>query len=612
MFFNTRSLTSVALFSTLALQACAHPSPIELKPISGPSTLRPGRPLRRNGGPPPLELVPISDPGVLTHGRSLKREVPGNEVFDPANQANFFWGAYAGDTIYVANLTLENPGDDEYILPLQNFAKRVKALNCGDDNIPMAIEFSDKESFDHAKAMWSWVDEKDINHFTLVTEPNQCHDGDNRSPYLVESIQFDDANLKAIVKADEKEWSEMAHTFRLQVNHEFVEPSTADVTHPHLTRRGKEGKPFDITTSFNGELFKFGNDSGETTGLELTANAEVALRGKIIADFDIDVGFFKIKSAKLTIRPQDVSVDFLLSLNAAGKLGKKFEYTAAEIEIPISGFSIFKVLEIGPQVNMGINFASSAIEGHASIKAGARAKINNAAFVDVNMADGHDNKIEGWKPDTEPIAPEISAEIGANVRAWAEIAVQFEASAFDKWGFEAGIAAQLPYFQAEISAKTSSSGVCDGNKIVGVEAKAEVGLNVNLNAGKINEAPMFEQVLYDTAWPLFSTCMGLGSKEVETKLPDSPLPPVRTTKSNTSDNSPPTSKAASGTPAPTSNSPVPSTNTPSQTTPMATTTTMPPGVPPPIATASKGYPVVSANSTLPKIRWMKRRDVTLN
>lgn len=53
-------------------------------------------------------------------------------------------------------------------------------------------------------------------------------------------------------------------------------------------------------------------------------------------------------------------------------------------------------------------------------------------------------------------------------------------------------------------------GVCDSQKTIGVNLGTDVGINVNLNAGKVNEAPTFEKDIFETAWPLFSTCIPVG------------------------------------------------------------------------------------------------------
>lgn len=51
-----------------------------------------------------------------------------------------------------------------------------------------------------------------------------------------------------------------------------------------------------------------------------------------------------------------------------------------------------------------------------------------------------------------------------------------------------------------------------------MEVDADVGINVNLNMGKIDKSPDFQKDLFNTQWPLFTTCMGFGP-DVQTPTP---------------------------------------------------------------------------------------------
>lgn len=318
--------------------------------------------------------------------------------------------------------------DDEYILAMENFAKRMKSINCGAPGQPMILEFSDAESLKYAKSAWKWIDDADINHFTLVTEPNMCFQGDDRSPYLVSAIKFDDTKLTAEITAEEKKWEEVAHTFRLNLSHEYVDPSTANVTYPHLARRGDDGTQMDISHTFNGELFNYAKDSKETAGMALSADVELTTEGSIIADFDVETILGFPKDATLTIHPQGVNGILKLFLNADGKLGKELQWDMKpEIEIPVQALKIGKLLEIGPFITMGVHFGSSALEGTSEMSFGAKAKIKDEAKVDVRLKKPEENSISGWKPDFEKIDPAFSAEIGGNVRVWSELGVQMKA-----------------------------------------------------------------------------------------------------------------------------------------------------------------------------------------
>jgi hypothetical protein len=307
----------------------------------------------------------------------------------------------------------------------------MKSIKCGTPGQPIILEFSDKESLAFAQSAWTWIDKNDVNHFTLVTEPNQCYEGDDRSPYLVSAVKFDEATLTATIDAVEKEWHEVSEEFTLHLGHEYVNPTTANVTHPHLRRRGDEGSTMDISHSFNAELFNFAKDSSETAGMSLSANAEMTTAGSLVADFDIEKKFgFIPEDISIKIRPQDVTADLLLSLNVDGTLGKAIDWTMKpEIEIPVGALNIKKLLEIGPFVTIGVHFGSSALEGTGTMSAGVRGKLKNEAEVSVKLRHPEENSISNWQPDFEKIDPAFSAEIGGDVRAWSELGIRIQAKA---------------------------------------------------------------------------------------------------------------------------------------------------------------------------------------
>jgi hypothetical protein len=237
-------------------------------------------------------------------------------------------------------------------LPVEDFAKRLKSIHCGSQTSPyMKLQFNDQESFQYARSAWEWVNAQDINHFTLVTEPDQCYTGDNRSPYLVKDIKFETSTLTAVLHAEEKEWAEMAHTFKLHLGHEYIDPSKVDLTHPHLVRR--DDSVLDLAHDWNLRLFEYSADSGETAGLKVTADAQISTGGQIISDFDIETKWFIPRDVKLSIRPQGLHALFQLKLAAEGRLGKPLDYALQpEIEIPVLALNIKGILEVGTYINL--------------------------------------------------------------------------------------------------------------------------------------------------------------------------------------------------------------------------------------------------------------------
>lgn len=76
-----------------------------------------------------------------------------------------------------------------------------------------------------------------------------------------------------------------------------------------------------------------------------------------------------------------------------------------------------------------------------------------------------------------------------------------------------------------MSGIVDTKGVCGSQKTVGININTEAGINVNLNAGKVNEAPTFEKDLFEQSWPLYSTCIAIGSNNAK---PDGAVPlPVK-------------------------------------------------------------------------------------
>lgn len=331
----------------------------------------------------------------------------------------------AGDHFYKANFTLKAPADDELILPVEQFAKHLKSISCGQKGQPMVLAFNDQDSFQYAQKQWQWVNQKDINHFILVTEANQCFQGDDRSPYLVNKIKFNPSQLTAEISAEEKQWQEVATAFNLAVRAEHVDPSTANVTHPLFVRRDES--KVDLHTDVNQKLFDFAKNSGETAGLALSADAHIQTGGYLVADFDVE--FFIIpKDVNIKIHPQGVWGQMMLNLNADGTLGKPLDYTMKpEIEIPVAALNIKGLLELGPFVTFGVHFGSGAIQGTGTLSAGAKGTLKDSAEVNVKLRDPGKNSIKDWEPTFEKIDPTFSAEISGDFRAWGELGIKLKA-----------------------------------------------------------------------------------------------------------------------------------------------------------------------------------------
>ncbi|PVH95485.1 hypothetical protein DM02DRAFT_148680 [Periconia macrospinosa] len=526
MYFNTKSLAASALVSLLSTQAEA----AAIRQVN-PADLLKHRTYETRDTSNDIRLMPIRDPGELT-GRFVKRAPAGDEAFDPSARAELFWGAYASDHIVTANFTI-GADKDQMLLPIENFAQQLKSIKCGPDVKGVTMVFSEKATFAAAQKKWEWVDDKDVNNFILVTEMDQCYKGDDRSPYQVKGMKFDEATLTVNIDGAEVPW-EVISTGELKITNEYVDPKTVAQTHPQLIRRDEKSLNLKMDKSFT--LFEWKKDSKESAGLGIKANVHVQTGGAILADIGLKWGGWfgaEFQGFTADFKPKDLWGSILLGLELDGKLGKPIDFAAAAVDIPVGGFTIAKVFSVGPMAGVGVHFGSTAIEGTAQVSVGAKATIPNNAIAHFESKDTKKNKVENWKPGFEKLDPRFTAEVKAGLKTWAELSFKLKATAL-KWGFEAGVAAEIPYFEANAAVKADTkTGVCGGKKAVGVELNCEVGINVDLelDVGKIDGNPVWGQNLFHTKWPLFSTCMGIGKDISTTSLPPVPTGPGKT-KSN--------------------------------------------------------------------------------
>lgn len=156
-----------------------------------------------------------------------------------------------------------------------------------------------------------------------------------------------------------------------------------------------------------------------------------------------------------------------------------------------------------------------------------------------------------------------------------------------------------------MSGLVDTVGVCDSKKTVGVSLGTDVGINVNLNAGKVNEAPSFEKDLFEKTWPLYSTCVPIGpdnAKPTETPEPEptkEPEPEPTKEPSEPTATEQPTTEVSKTDEAPT--------ETGSVSVPMVTSApTLVTGT----GTASSGWPLYTGNTTLLKLA--QRRPTALH
>jgi hypothetical protein len=249
---------------------------------------------------------------------------------------------------------------------MERFAGKLKSVDCSED---MMLEFNDDAAFEYAKDVWDWVNNDVNNSFIMVTSKyllatgldttNQylldyagCADDMERLPFVVSNMRYDEAQNKAFLTADLREWEEIAHSYTLNVGNMPLTPTHRMMMERSLVPRGPDFA-LDLTSNYDKNLF-----SATLGGWTTSVDAVVKTAGSLNVDFDIDVSWLKIKSAAMTVQPENVAASIQLALTEEGTLAEAYSWEKTIITIPIEGISIAKIVKIGAFLDVDVGFTS--------------------------------------------------------------------------------------------------------------------------------------------------------------------------------------------------------------------------------------------------------------
>lgn len=328
----------------------------------------------------------------------------------------------AGQKLIYANLTVFFPEQYEYVIAMERFAGKLKSVKCEED---MMLEFNNDADFEYAKKQWNWV-KGENNSFIMVTNYAGCADDMERLPFVVSDIRYDEVQNKAFLTADLKEWEEVVHSYQLHVGNMPLTPA-----HRMLMERGLMSRAADYTMSlvsgYDQNLF-----STTVGGWTTSVDATIRTVGNLNVDFDVDVSWLKLKSAAMTITPEDVAASLQLALTEKGTLSKAYNWKKTVLSIPIQGITIAKVVKLGAFLDIDVGFTMEEWTGEAHANLGARMEISNSAIVKVDLVNSKNNKFSGWTPSFTPIPLTLSAKVEGSAEVYAEPNVKLEASALGK------------------------------------------------------------------------------------------------------------------------------------------------------------------------------------
>ncbi|KAK6344336.1 hypothetical protein TWF696_007975 [Orbilia brochopaga] len=164
-----------------------------------------------------LDLVPIREeelfPNLQKRSDDFTRVHPQDEV------RMFFGKAISESHINLANLTVTQPDAQHPILLLERFDDLTESIACTNNDTELALKFRSKDAMDTAIKAWDWVNQNESDFFFLISHHhhNGCGAQEERTPYKITAVQYDQFNLAVILTKQPVTWDETLHNFQLSI-----------------------------------------------------------------------------------------------------------------------------------------------------------------------------------------------------------------------------------------------------------------------------------------------------------------------------------------------------------------------------------------------------------
>jgi hypothetical protein len=306
----------------------------------------------------------------------------------------------------------------ELIIAMERFDGMLKSVSCGSPN--MVLTFNSEASFQYAIHAWNWVNEAESNSFLLITNYAGCAPDEQRLPYYIDGLHYDEPNFTAYLHAERREWSDVALTFDLDVGTLAVPaPSAANASSNSsggvLTRRQSGAGNWPVTSSFNQNLFS-ANISGITVGLNCI---DCGTSGSIAWTWHISYNNGTPIDVIATVQPRDFLAALELQISASGTLGSSITKSLPPLRIPITGFGIPELnVYVGPDLEITFGFGVSAFTGKVLLSFGAKASLSNDAILTIDFLEVSNSQFSGWEPTLTPSPLDLQEQVSATIELY--------------------------------------------------------------------------------------------------------------------------------------------------------------------------------------------------
>lgn len=362
---------------------------------------------------------------------------------------------------------MHTPGDAENIVSMENFDGMVTAVTCGNSSIEMT--FQDDATFAYAQRVWDWVNGADNHSFVMVAGPGDCGANENRIPFVVSTLQYDEAANKATLAAIPSNWTAVAHTYDLVIGSVEQNPTGETGLVPRDINK-------DISLDFNHDLTgSLTLSSGDLSASVTCLNCSTA--GSFDMQFKISQKFFVPTGASMTIKPKGVSAIAKMKLAGSGTVTDSLTKTFDLLSIPVSGLTIPGVFDLGPFLTVSLGAQLTGISVTAGVTSGATGTVSDDAVVKMDLLDPSDNTFSGWEPNVDFLETTVDGSISGGAQVFLQGSMELKAEALGKsflsqkphlWlytddrigkGFRIGLDLKLPALKATLTGTVCKSWV---------------------------------------------------------------------------------------------------------------------------------------------------------
>lgn len=290
----------------------------------------------------------------------------------------------------------------------------------------ITLEFVDDEAFAYAQKVWDWVNGADDHSFLMVAGAGDCGDNPHRVPYLVHSIQYDEAANTARLDATTDEWKNLVHSYELRVGRVTPQPGIK------LRRKdGDDSTAFSVTKAFPFEVkVEAGPVAGklECDDCELSGSLNVNMHVTFGLPDIIDKAVFRLepKGIKAQAHPK-------LTLGAQFKKEVVLKKSALPQPIPLYAITLGGFMRLGAFTEVVIGVEATGFEGTIAVESGATATVPDTAFVEVDFKNLDGGiKRSSWVPKVDVAPVTISGQMSTKVQVFVAPALKLEASALGR------------------------------------------------------------------------------------------------------------------------------------------------------------------------------------